>query len=150
VLITGLLMSVTILAQECPLQAPLILKDTQDGFAGQTGTIWTVTPDCSFTVAHQIGATVSGPFRQGRLTQEQQVRLRELLARTLVAGMPEQLGSGPQVNARRITLFYGGRTSVLILAPGGGDLGALRGAAGDDAAARLLGLADTLNGMTGG
>jgi hypothetical protein len=64
--------------------------------------------------------------------------------------MPEQLGSGPPVNARRITLSYGLKMSVLTLAPGGGDLSALHATAGDDPAGRLLGLADSLNEMTGG
>ena len=57
--------------------------------------------------------------------------------------MPEQLGNGPQVNARRVTLSYGGKVSVLTLPPGGGDLRALRTATGD-------GLADTLKDMIGG
>jgi hypothetical protein len=39
------------MAEECPLSAPLVLKDTQSGFAGETGDVWTIAPDCSFTVA---------------------------------------------------------------------------------------------------
>lgn len=148
--LAGLLISGLALAQECPLKAPLTLKDTQDGFAGQTGTVWTVAPDCSFTVMHQIGPTISNPYRRGRLTLEQQAHLKELLAQAAVADMPEQLGGGPQVNARRITLSYGGKVAVLTMAPGGGDLSGLHAAADDDPAGRLLGLADSLNRMTGG
>jgi len=62
----------------------------------------------------------------------------------------EQLGSGPQVNARRITLAYGGKQSVLTLPPGGGDLGALRAAAGDDSTRLMLDLANDLKSMAGG
>src|ERR1700681_2172423 len=98
-----LLIPVTIMAQECPLSAPLTVKDTQNGFAGETGTVWTIAPDCSYTVARQIGLKTFDPDRQGRLTPEQQARLKELLDRMSAAGLPRQLGSEPQVNARRIT-----------------------------------------------
>jgi hypothetical protein len=137
------------MAQECPLSASLTLKDTQDGFAGPTGVVWTITPDCSFTVAHQIGPKVTEPFRQGRLVPEQQVRLKQLLARAVVTDMPGHLGTGPPVNARRITLSYGDKVSVLTLPPGGGNLGELLATAGDDPTRRLLGLADGLSGMIG-
>jgi hypothetical protein len=146
----GLLISGTVMAQECPLTSSLTLKDTQDGFAGQTGTIWTIAPDCRFSIAHQIGPKVSEPYRQGRLTPEQEARLKELLARTSIADMPEQLGTGPEVNARRVTLSYNDKVSVLTLPAGGGDFSALRTAMGEGPAGRLLGLADTLKGMTGG
>jgi hypothetical protein len=150
--LAGIFISGTVLAQECPLSAPLVLKDTQDGFAGQTGTVWTIAPDCDFTVAQQIGPKVNDPYRQGRLTPEQQTQLKELLTRTALADMPEKLGGGggPQVNARRVTITYGGKVSELTLAPGGGDLSTLRAAVGDGPAGRLLELAETVKGMTDG
>ena len=143
------LTSGTIMAQECPLSAPLTLKDTQSGFAGETGSVWTIAPDCSFTIARQIGPKILEPHKQGQLAPAQQARLKELLDRTAMTAPPEQLGGAPQVNARRITLSYGGRQAVLTLPPGGGDLSALRAAAGDDSARRMLELAEILKGMTG-
>ncbi len=148
--LAGLLVSGTIMAQECPLSAPLTLKDTQGGFAGETGTVWTITPDCSYTIARQIGLKTLDPYKQGRLTPEQQGQLKDLLDRMMAARLPQQLGAGPQVNARRITLSHDGKNSVLTLAPGGGDLGALRAAAGNDQAGALLELADGVKGMTAG
>jgi hypothetical protein len=148
--LAGLLISGTIMAQECPLSAPLTLKDTQDGFAGETGTVWTITPDCSYTIARQIGLKTLEPHKQGRLTPEQQGQLKGLLDRVAAAGLPKQLGAGPQVNARLITLSYDGKNSLLTLAPGGGDLSALRAAAGNDQAGALLELADGVKGMTAG
>ena len=145
----GLLISGTIMAQECPLSAPLTVKDTQGGFAGETGTVWTIAPDCNFTVARQIGLKILDPHKQGRLTSEQQARLRELLDRMAVVALPERLGGEPQVNARQIALSYAGKQSVLNLPPGGGDLNALRRATGDDPAGRMLELVDILRGMTG-
>jgi hypothetical protein len=142
-------MSGTVMAEECPLSAPLVLKDTQSGFAGETGSVWTIAPDCSFTVARQIGLNVLEPYKQGQLTPPQRAQLKQLLDRMAATALPEQLGGGPQVNARRITLAYGGKQSVLSLPPGGGDLSALRAAAGDDSTRLMLDLADDLKGMTG-
>ncbi|MGC2200339.1 MAG: hypothetical protein WA633_09380 [Stellaceae bacterium] len=139
------------MAQECPLSAPLTVKDTQSGFAGETGTVWTIAPDCSFTVARQVGLATLEPHKQGHLTAEQQVRLEELLDRVTNAVLPQHFGAEQQVNARRITLSYAGKDSVLTLAPGGGDLRALRAAAsGDNAASVLLDLADQVKNMTAG
>ena len=145
-----LLISGTIMAQECPLSAPLTVKDTQQGFAGETGRVWTISPDGSYTVARVIGLKTLDPERQGRLTTEQQARLKEMLDRMSATGFPEQLGGDPQVNARRITMSYGGKHSVMTLAPGGGDLGGLRAAAGSDPAGALLDLAEQIKRMTAG
>ena len=137
------------MAEECPLSAPLVLKDTQSGFAGETGNVWTIAPDCSFTVARQIGLNVLDPHKQGQLTPQQRTELKDMMARMTATALPEQLGAGPQVNARRITLSYGGKQSVLSLPPGGGDFGALRAAAADDPTRLMLDLANDLKAMTG-
>jgi hypothetical protein len=147
---SGILISVTIMAQECPLSAPLTIRDTQSGFAGETGTVWTIAPDCSYTVARQVGLQTLDPHKQGRLTPEQQTQLKELLGRVAAAGLPSQPGAGTQVNPRRISMSYEGKDSVLTLPPGGGDLGAMRSAAGGDAAGALLDLADRIKAMTAG
>jgi hypothetical protein len=136
------------MAQEYPLSGALTLKDTQHGFAGETGTVWTIAPDFTFTIARQIGLKILEPYKQGRLSPEQQAHFKAMLDRVGVAGLPKRLGSGPRVNARLITLSYGGRDSVLMLPPGGGDLRSLRAAAGDDPAAALLEIAGTVKEMT--
>jgi hypothetical protein len=83
------------------------------------------------------------------LTLLQRDQLKALLDRMTAVALPELLGSGPQVNARRITLSYGAKQSLLSLPPGGGDLAALRAAAGDDSTRLMLELADDLKAMTG-
>ena len=145
----GVLISRMVMAEECPLSAPLVLTDTQSGFAGETGNVWTIAPDCSFSVARQVGLNVLQPHKQGQFTAQQRTQLKEVLDRMTATALPEQLGSGPQVNARRITLDYGGKQSVLSLPPGGGDLSALRAAAGDDSTRLMLDLADGLKAMAG-
>jgi hypothetical protein len=146
--LSGLLISVTIMAQECPLSAPLTIKDVQSGFAGETGTVWTIAADCSYTVARQIGPKTLDPHKQGRLTAEQQAQLKTLLDQIAAAALPKELGAANQVNARRVSLSYDGKDSNVTVAPGGGDLSAMRAAAGDDAAAALLDLADQFKTMT--
>jgi len=146
----GLLVSEKVMAEECPLSAPLVLKDTQSGVAGETGNVWTIAPDCSFTVARQIGLSVLQPHKQGQLTPQQRLQLKQMMDRMTATALPEQLGGEPQVNARHITLAYGGRQSVLTLPPGGGDLASLRAAAGDDSTRLMLDLANDLKTMTGG
>jgi hypothetical protein len=145
----GFLISGTNMAQESSQSAPLVLKDVQGGFAGETGRVWTISPDGGYTVARQIGLTELEPDQQGRLTPEQWAELKTLLDRLAVMVLPRQLGGAPQVNARRITLSYGGRQSVLNLPPSGGDASASRTAAGNDPTSLILKLADDLKAMTG-
>ncbi len=94
--------------------APLIVKDLQGGFVGQTGMVWTIAPDCSFTVARQIGANVADPHKQGRLTIEQQKRLGALMGGV---PLPAQLGGVTQANAHQISVSYGQTLATLSLAP---------------------------------
>src|SRR5947209_19336226 len=98
--LSGLLFSVSIMGQECPLSAPLTIKDIQSGFAGETGTVWTIAADCSYTVARQIGPKTLDPHKQGRLTAEQRAQLKTLLDQIAAVTLPQELGAGTQVNAR--------------------------------------------------
>jgi hypothetical protein len=139
----------SIMAQECLLAGPLVVKDLQGGFVGQTGTIWTIAPDCSFTVARQIGTKVGDPYKRGRLSTEQQHRLKDLIGRIDFISLPGQLGGTPQPNARQITVSYGQVLSVLNLPPGG-NADPLLLAARDKRAAELLELAHSLGDLLGG
>jgi hypothetical protein len=136
------------MAQEFPLSMLLTLKDTQCGFAGETSTVWTIAPDFTFTIARQMGLKILDPHKQGRLSPEQQAHFKAMLDRVDIAKLPKGFGTEPQVNARMITLSYGGTDSVLTLPPGGGDLSSLRAAAGDAPAAALLEIAATVKEMT--
>jgi hypothetical protein len=133
-----------VMSEQCPLSSPLVVKDLQDGFAGQTGSIWTVGVDCTISVARQMGEKVTEPFFRGRLSADQQVELRNVLAKTSPADLPAEAGAGgPPVNARRLIVALGSKVSTLTLPPGG-DLHAARASAGDRSAGRLLELAQTV------
>jgi hypothetical protein len=116
-----LLISRPIMAKECLLTAPLVVKDLQSGFVGQTGTVWTVGADCTYTVARQIGLNVFEPHRRGRLNAEQQQRLAALIARADLADPPKQLGGSPQPNMRQVTISYGKTSSALNLPSSGAE-----------------------------
>lgn len=139
----------SIMAENCPLAASLTLKDLQSGFAGETGTVWTIMPDCSFTVARQIGTRRREPHKKGHLTAEQQVRLRDMMGRISPDALPKQPG-GPHANARRVTLSYGDREAALTLAPGRGDLSQLSADTTDPKAKTMLDLAAMMKDMLGG
>ena len=138
------------MAQESSLPGPLVVKDLQSGFAGETGTVWTVTSDRSYTVARQIGLKVLEPHAQGQLTLEQWTQLQALGDRLAILSSPAQQSEEPQVNARQITLSYGGKQTMLALPPGRPDRGAQRSAGADDATRMMLELVDDLKAMTGG
>jgi len=138
-----------IMAEECPLTAPLTLKDSQSGIAGETGTVWTIAPDCSFTVARHIGPKVLEPYKQGRLTAEQQVRLKDMVDRMEHSDLTKPREARPRVNPRRISLSYGGREAVLTLPPGGGDVSQLHASDEDDQAKVMLEVAAAMKGMLG-
>lgn len=136
----------TIMAQQCLPGAPLILKETQSGIAGETGTVWTVAADCDFTIARQIGPKVLEPHAHGQLTSEQQGRLTGILNQFASAQFGSEPASPPYVNPHRISVTYGGREETLTLPPGRS--GTAQESAGDRAKL-ILELASTIQGMLG-
>src|SRR5262249_60081997 len=83
--------------------------------------VWVRTrePACPSSFSRLSGPHVAEPHLKGALTPEQQARLSAILAKTAVSELPAQMGDATQVNARRITLEYGGKDAVL--SPGAGD-----------------------------
>jgi hypothetical protein len=144
-----LTMTGSTMAQQCPLAAPLVVKDLQGGVVGQTGTIWTVAPDCSFTVARQIGAKIADAHKQGRLSAEQQQRLAALIGQANFAAFPDRLGGTPQPNGRQITVSYGRTVSVATLPPDAAP-GASPATAGDQRVNQTIELARFLDDIIGG
>ncbi len=137
------------MAERCPLSAPLMLKDTQGGVVGETGTVWTIAPDCSFTIARQIGNKVLEPHNRGHLTLDQEAHLKGMLDRSAQLDFTNQRGDPPQVNPRRISFSYGGKQAVLTLPSGGGAIGESRTLSVDERAKWILELATTMKSILG-
>jgi len=136
-------------AADCVGNMPLTLTETQGGFAGTTGTIWTIQADCSFTIARVINASISEPHQRGQLNVDQQARLSRLLAEKPVESLPAELGSPAPVNRHQIILKVSGKTSVLDLPPGPGGIERVK-SGGDDATKRLVEIFETVKALTGG
>jgi hypothetical protein len=122
---------------DCIGNSMLILRDSQSGFVGKTGTVWTINPDCSFTVSRFVNEAVSEPHKRGELTTEQKSSLSRLLSDSAISQLPAQIGEAPAVNARQITLSHENKTSVLNAAAGSTDA-AIVGASGPNTPARRL------------
>jgi len=132
-------------AADCPAKPMLTIKDSQDGFAGKTGTIWTIKPDCSYEVSRFRGAEVSPPHLKGQLTPEQQLQLAGVLASAAVGTLPARIGEPAPVNSHDITLDYGGKTTVLNLGMGAP---AVQGPS-NDPANRVVELSKAVKSLTG-
>ncbi|WP_156952203.1 hypothetical protein [Bradyrhizobium sp. WSM1743] len=132
-------------AADCPAKPMLTIKDSQDGFAGKTGTIWTIKPDCSFEVARFHGENVSAPHAKGQLTPEQQSRLAAVLSTEDVATLPAHTGQPAPVNSRQISIEYGGKTAVLDL--GTSDPAALGNL--PESGRRVMEISKAVKGVTG-
>ena len=131
------------------LKMTLTVKDTQDGFAGTTGTVWRIEPDGAFRVSRIFNQNVAEPHLKGCLTPEQQARLSAVLAKEVPAELPAQIGDASPVNAHRITLQFGDRVSVLSVGAGDREIGAIRSGDPHHPARRLLEVAETVKAMIG-
>jgi hypothetical protein len=136
-------------AADCALRATLTLTDTQDGFAGTTGNVWTIHSDCTFTVSRILNTSVSAPHLRGRLTPEQQARLSAVLAEMSVATLPPRIGEPANVNPRQISLDYDGKISILELGPGTSDIAAVKALSFAHPARRLYETSVAVKGLLG-
>jgi hypothetical protein len=132
-------------AADCPAKPMLTVKDSQDGFGGTTGTVWTIKPDCSYEVARLRGTEVSPPHLKGQLTPEQQSQLAGALSSAAIETLPARIGEPAPVNSRQISVDYGGKTAVLNLGMGDPPV---QGPS-HDPAHRVIEISKTVKGVTG-
>ena len=137
------------MAEQCGLTTPLVIKDLQSGYVGQTGTVWTIESDCSYSVARQIGLKIGEPHKRGRLNGDQAQRLTALIDRADLVRLPNQLGGVPQPNARQITVVYARNQSTLTLPPGN-EVAVFQEVGRDPRATHVLELMRGLKDMVGG
>jgi hypothetical protein len=136
-------------AADCPATMPLTLKEAQGGFVGMTGTIWSIRPDCTYSVSRFVNDRVEEPHLKGQLTPEQKAKLEAVLSEKAVAGLPAQVGELAKVNPHRISLDYDGKTSTLNLPPGTTGAEALKASSPDDPARRLVEVSEAIKHITG-
>jgi hypothetical protein len=100
------------------LGQPLEMQITQSGFAGETGRVWTVRPDGTWTVRRLGPGAPEAPTATGSLTEAQIAELRRLLDRNDFQALPNSLGEPVDVNPHRLTIRWGRREVVLMTPPG--------------------------------
>ena len=106
------------LAPDGQLRSELVLRDAQSGFAGVTTDVWQVAPDGSYRVTRELDGRAIAPERTGTLTPERLAGLARALADQDLQTLPAASGEVPEVNARQLTLRFGGTTATLNLMPG--------------------------------
>ena len=100
------------------LTATLTLKDGQGGFAGFTGSIWTVRPDGSWDRKRFINRTMRKADQQGKLTTKQLYSLADVLAHAQVDKLPPKMGKFRGANPHVVTLSWGKHQCAWTLPPG--------------------------------
>ena len=106
------------LTEDGKLPDTLTPQDGQGGFAGITGSIWTVRPDGSWDRKRFINARTNKPDQLGKLTPKQLHALANVLAHAQVHKLPGRLGKFRGANPHMVTLTWGKRKCVWTLPPG--------------------------------
>jgi hypothetical protein len=100
------------------LRAALTLRDSQGGFAGYSGELWTISPDGHFTIAHFLNDKTAEPNWKRDLSPEQLKSLAQVLCRNHFLQLPNELGSKPEVNPHSLTLSFGKKQATLVFPAG--------------------------------
>ncbi len=106
------------LAQDGRLQQKLELRDSQSGFVGLSGQVWTVEPSGRWNVARFINEQVQEPHFSGQLTYGQLNGLAGVLAAQDFIKLPNRFGRELNVNPRTLTIRFGTTEKLLILNAG--------------------------------
>lgn len=106
------------LTRDGQLTAKLMLRDAQAGVAGESGTVWIIDPEGTFSISRFFNNKVNKSCRTGQLTQEQLATLAKVLTAQEFFELPSEVGHGPEVNPHRITISFGEKTSTLTLGAG--------------------------------
>ena len=126
--------------EQSELAAAVELTETQEGFVGRTGTIWTISPSGAWQVARFVNDSVNAPHQTGQLSEEELEMLAEVFASNQFLALPADLTPDVAVNPHLITVRFGEQGSSLALEPNaeGADLADLIRDAGSDREEKLL------------
>lgn len=96
----------------------IVLRESQGGVVGTTGTVTTIAPDGTYDVAPFINERVREARSRGRVEPDAQAAIARAIETHAFATLPPRLGGRPVANPREISLTVDGRTVTLILPPG--------------------------------
>ena len=121
------------------------LQELQTGFAGTTGTVWSVEPDGRYSIASKVNEQLT-PRQEGTLDAAQLSKIAEALAAADAATLPAEMGEPPPVNPQVIILRVGEKASTFTTA---GALDPDQAAGDDDPRSRLLKIAAAIKEVIG-
>lgn len=100
------------------LSETIVFRDVQYGFAGATGEVLTIRTNGAWELARFLNEETEKPHRTGHLTEGQCGALRKALDAHKLSTLPSNFGREVAVNAHRLQLSFGGKTSSLNLDAG--------------------------------
>jgi hypothetical protein len=130
------------LTKDGELKEKIEVVDVQGGFAGFTGTAWTIEPSGKWTTARVFNQK-RDMEKTGALTKDQLAKLAKELAAYDLSSLK---GFGkPVTNPHQVTVRWGKQEATLIVAPGG----ALPKPGTDSLDARYAGIASAVKDVIG-
>lgn len=100
------------------MQARLVLRDGQQGFAGMSGEVWTVEPGGRFSIARFLNDRTDPPYWERSLAPTERKELAKVLAASHLLDLPDTFGRDVKVDAHLLTLSFGKKQSTLALQGG--------------------------------
>jgi hypothetical protein len=125
VLLTGLLATAAragdlgdYLTKDGQFKHSLAFREGQMGFAGTTGTVWTIEPSGQWSVATFLNEKTLKTLRKGQLSEKQRRALAQHLASLELLALPEALSDFQGANPRVFNLRFGRHHSSLVTRAG--------------------------------
>lgn len=100
------------------LRHALVMRDSQGGFAGFSGWIWTIEADGRWRREPFLNKTVRKADRTGKLDAKGLAALAAEMDRLKLLDLPRQLGGKAMVNPHVVTIGFGTFESKLVLGTG--------------------------------
>lgn len=106
------------LKQNGNLIAELEFRDSQAGFVGIAGIIWTILPDGTSRANRFVNNTVSSSFKTCRLEKQDLASIANALSKGNFTELPNEIPSEQTINPHRVTIRLGEQSSTLQLQAG--------------------------------
>ena len=106
------------LTKEGKLRHRLVLKDSQSGFAGVSGFVWTIQPEGKWDRRPFLNDKVRDADRTGKLTAAQLSQLATEFEKYRMLKLPRHLGQRSQVNPHIFSISFGDKEIDLALRGG--------------------------------
>lgn len=100
------------------LVGKLEISLSQDGFAGTSGTIWTIAPNGDYQASRFLNQSTSAPYAKGKLDSKALRQIARILQQQDFLSLPQETGQTPPINPKRIKINFGQQVAVLTLPPG--------------------------------